>query len=235
MKYVDTKKLENLIWITEPFGHVVIDDFLKDEYLPTFLEELSALKPDSSYYHGSTTFEHTKQAFKNNLGSFIDSVFEELCGDEFISFLETLSGIQGIIRNNRNLSGAGIHKVYHGGFLTMHKDFNHTQDKDHGLIDRRINLLLYMNPDWKDEFNGQLCLYDEHQKTISKKIAPLLNRCVIFNTTDAIHGHPTPLQLPPDRCRQSLALYYYTKNVTGKAVTGNKLAPVQWYKNIQDT
>jgi hypothetical protein len=39
----------------------------------------------------------------------------------------------------------------------------------------------------------------------------MLNRCVIFNTTDfAYHGHPRPLACPPDQSRKSLALYYYT-------------------------
>ncbi|MDQ1403522.1 MAG: hypothetical protein QOG03_1838, partial [Actinomycetota bacterium] len=42
-------------------------------------------------------------------------------------------------------------------------------------------------------------------------ILPLFNRCVIFSTTsDANHGHPDPLQCPPDRTRKSMALYYYS-------------------------
>jgi len=49
---------------------------------------------------------------------------------------------------------------------------------------------------------------------MSKKalsIAPLINRCVIFNTdSDSFHGHPDPLKTPEDVTRKSIALYYYT-------------------------
>ena len=233
MKYVNLNNLKNIKLETHPFEHVVIDNFLKDEDIDKFLEELDKLKPEVSYYNGNPNIENTKKAFKNNLGDFIDSIFKELCSDEFIQIIEKLTGITNIIRNNVELEGAGIHKVYNEGFLTMHKDFNHTYDGQHGLIDRRINLLLYMNPEWKDEFNGHLCLYDENKKQITKKILPILNRCVIFNTIDSIHGHPEPMKLPENTCRQSLALYYYTKNTTGIAVNGKELLPVQWYFDIK--
>lgn len=233
MKYVNLQKFENIQLETEPFDHVVIDNFMKEEYIHKFLEELEKLTPEQSYYNGNPNIENTKKAFKNNLGEFIDSIFKELCSDEFIQIIEKLTGITNIIRNNVELEGAGIHKVYNGGFLTMHKDFNHTYDKDHGLINRRINLLLYMNPEWQDEFKGHLCLYDENKQQIVKKILPILNRCVIFNTIDSIHGHPEPMNLPENTCRQSLALYYYTKNTTGVAVNGKELLPVQWYFDIK--
>lgn len=233
MKFVNLNNITNVKLNSEPFDHVVIDNFLNDEYLKHFLEELDKLKPEHSYYNGHPEIEKTKKAFKNNLSEFINLIFKELCSDKFIEILEKITGINGIIRNNINLEGAGIHKVYNKGFLTMHKDFNNTHDSTHGFIDRRINLLLYMNPIWKDEFNGHLCLYDNDKQIITKKILPILNRCVIFNTTDSIHGHPEPMNLPDGICRQSLALYYYTKNTTGLSVNGKELSPVQWYFNIK--
>ena len=55
-----------------------------------------------------------------------------------------------------------------------------------------------MNPEWKDEYNGHLMLCDKDKKQCVKKILPILNRCVIFNTTNrSIHGHPKPLNVPP--------------------------------------
>lgn len=233
MKYINLENLKNYSWQTEPYGHIVIDNFLNTEHIPIFLNELDKLTPEMSYYRGNVNIENTKKAFKNNLGEFIDSIFRELCSDDFIKIIENITGINNIIRNNVELEGAGIHKVYNNGFLTMHKDFNNTFDTNFGLIDRRINLLLYMNPDWKEEYNGQLCLYDNNEKKITKQIYPILNRCVIFNTTDSIHGHPHPMKLPENICRQSLALYYYTKNTTGKSVTNGELLPVQWYFDIK--
>ena len=52
----------------------------------------------------------------------------------------------------------------------------------------------------------------QNQK-VNYKISPLLNRCVIFNTTKtSLHGHPDPLNVPDNICRESIAVYYYTKN-----------------------
>ena len=43
--------------------------------------------------------------------------------------------------------------------------------------------------------------------------APLWNRAVIFSTTDeSFHGHPDPLTTPQGKFRNSIALYYYTKD-----------------------
>lgn len=48
-------------------------------------------------------------------------------------------------------------------------------------------------------------------KTKVDSIAPLFNRCVIFNTdADSYHGHPDPLNTPIEISRKSIALYYYT-------------------------
>ena len=42
-------------------------------------------------------------------------------------------------------------------------------------------------------------------------VAPLINRCVIFNTDAySYHGHPEPLNTPNEITRKSIALYYYT-------------------------
>src|SRR3546814_13364087 len=44
-----------------------------------------------------------------------------------------------------------------------------------------------------------------------RAVAPVFNRCVVFNTdSDSYHGHPDPLTCPEDRSRRSIALYYYT-------------------------
>jgi hypothetical protein len=104
--------------------------------------------------------------------------------------------------------GGGLHWIENGGYLEIHADFNHLRKYN---LARRINLLLYLNKDWKDEYNGQLELWDRATMTKGKAVAPLFNRAVIFSTVkEALHGHPTPLAAPPGLARRSLALYYYT-------------------------
>jgi hypothetical protein len=237
MKYIrpDPDSLEwNLT--TEPYPHIVVDNFLKDEYVQQVLDEMSDLHIADSYYHGHCTIEKNKYAFNRGFKATLSGIFAELNSDEFIQLLESKTGITDIIRNNLELHGAGIHKVLNEGFLCMHTDFEGYQDAQYGLLDRRINILLYMNPlEWRSEYGGELCLYDKFQQKITKRIQPILNRCVIFITPGNIHGHPKPLCLPQSwDCRQSITTYYYTRNTTGKNLQGEEMKPVQWYTDIQD-
>lgn len=233
MKFIQESILD-LIFESEPFPYTVIDDFIKPEYLPLLLKEMDQLSIHHSYYHGHDSIEKNKFAFKSNFQPTLQQLFQELNSDEFIDLIEKQTGIPNIIRNNLNLNGAGVHKVLNNGFLCMHADFEGYRDDTYGLLDRRLNLLLYMNPDWKEAYHGELCLYDKHAQKITKKILPLLNRCVLFFTPNNIHGHPKPLDIPGHLCRQSITTYYYTKNTTGQNLQGGPIEPVQWYPDIKD-
>jgi len=207
-----------------PFNFAVIDNFFCEEQINKSLEDvrkLDILKADYKFYE--SWWELNKYAFQNNLGENLDNVFKYLTSDEFIDYLEKLTGITGIIRNDLKLKGAGVHRILKDGFLKVHTDFNTYDSDKHGRLDRRINLLLYLNPDWKEEYNGHLLLCDIHKQQVNYKIAPLLNRCVIFNTTKtSLHGHPEPLNVPDNICRESIAVYYYTKNNNNIDFEGDK-------------
>jgi len=233
MKFINEACLD-FQFETDPFQHVVLDNFIKEEYIDKLLGDMDDLTLDKSYYYGSEHIEKHKFAFKSGFNETLQDLFKELNGDEFIDLLEKKTGVSEIVRNNLELSGAGVHKVCNNGFLCMHTDFEGYHDRAHGVLDRRLNLLLYMNKDWKDEYCGDLCLYDKKTNKISKKIAPILNRCVIFFTPGNIHGHPKPLQMPQDKVRQSITTYYYTKNTTGKNLNGGDIQTVQWYHDIQE-
>jgi Rps23 Pro-64 3,4-dihydroxylase Tpa1-like proline 4-hydroxylase len=124
-----------------------------------------------------------------------------------LKFLETLTGIQGVLPDP-HYAGGGLHQIRPGGLLEVHADFSYHK----GLrLDRRINVLIYLNKDWKEEYGGQFELWDREVKQAEKKILPIFNRCAIFSTTSvSFHGHPEPLTCPPDRNRKSIATYYYS-------------------------
>ncbi|RMG84682.1 MAG: 2OG-Fe(II) oxygenase [Bacteroidetes bacterium] len=123
-------------------------------------------------------------------------------------FLQNLTGIKETLIPDPYFEGGGFHQIKPGGFLKVHVDFH--KHKLMGL-DRRINVLVYLNEDWKEEYGGHFELWETDMSKCALKIAPLFNRMAIFSTTDySWHGHPDPLTCPPDRSRKSLALYYYT-------------------------
>lgn len=126
----------------------------------------------------------------------------------FVSFLEKLSGIEGLVPDP-HLNGSGFHSIERGGFLKIHADYNRHPQMG---LDRRLNLLLYLNHKWEENYGGHLELWNKTMSDCIQKILPVFNRMVIFSTSDhSFHGHPDPLACPQDKRRQSLALYYYTK------------------------
>jgi len=216
---------------TNPFPFIIIDNFLNQDTLHSaknYVDNLDINNADYKFY--DPTWEKNKYAFQKNYNDEITSIFTYLVSDEFITYVEKLTGITGIIRNDMKLQGAGIHRILHDGFLQIHTDFNTYNSEEHGCLDRRINLLLYLNPDWKDEYNGHLLLCDRFKYSIDYKIAPLLNRCVIFNTTkNSLHGHPIPLDVPEGITRDSIAVYYYTKNNNGIDFEGDSERPTMFF------
>lgn len=215
MEFVDENKLINSNYESYPFPHTVIDGFLKNEVLGDVLSNINVLedeKADMKFVDPSCQLQYNKYAFSSNYGDCLRKLFVELNGPHFIKHLEVITGIEGLIANDITLQGAGIHRIRPGGYLQMHTDFN-SYHNHYGKLDRRINLLIYMNPEWKEEYNGSLYLCDKQIGACVKKIPPILNRCVIFNTSNkSIHGHPEKLNTPENISRQSIAVYYYTKN-----------------------
>ena len=144
---------------------------------------------------------------RQELGSATLALIDMLNGQEFIRWLEWLTGIAGL-RPDPGLAGGGVHRIGRGGFLKIHTDFNWHR----GLqMHRRVNLLLYLNEGWRGEWGGALELWREDMSACAVEILPLFNRMVIFSTTDrSYHGHPEPLSCPEDITRDSIALYYYS-------------------------
>ena len=74
------------------------------------------------------------------------------------------------------------------------------------------NAFVYLNPHWRDEYNGHLELWDRNMTGCVQRLMPSFGRFVAFSSTDfSYHGHPAPLTPPDGRMRRSVAMYYYTK------------------------
>lgn len=237
MKFINSENLVNVSYETFPYPHTIIENFLQTDKLGEILESINKLKDadaDWKFIERASPYEFNKYAFSHSHGELLKEVFVELNSTEFVSYLEKLTGIEGLITGDITLQGAGIHRIKREGRLQLHTDFN-SYVKDGVKLDRRINLLIYMNPDWKPEYNGDLCICDKATMTCVKKVAPILNRCLIFNTSNkSIHGHPVPLSVPDNINRQSIAVYYYTKNTNGALdFEGDPVHSTVWYPQIK--
>ena len=191
----------------EPFPHIVIDNFLPESLLNNILGEFP--KPEEINWKNFNAATEKKLASTSELqlGEATRLLLYQLNSSTFIHFLETLTGIDGIIPDP-HFVGGGLHQIERGGYLKVHVDFNRHKKL---RLDRRLNLLIYLNKNWKEEYGGHFELWDREMTKCEKKILPIFNRCVIFSTTDfSYHGHPDLLNCPEGWTRKSLALYYYS-------------------------
>ena len=150
---------------------------------------------------------HKRQILPLDCDDFCRRAFDFFNAQPFLEFLEGLSGIDGLVPDPYFVGG-GFHEIGRGGKLGIHADFR-INNKLH--LRRRMNVIIYLNQEWREEYNGSLELWSRDMKHAVQRIAPLWNRCVVFNTdADSWHGHPDPLMTPEGVLRRSLALYYYT-------------------------
>jgi hypothetical protein len=193
-----------------PYPHIGIDDFFDPNLIADLVRDYPGVS-NSAWKRASFDPQHEEEKLSldriDDLPLSIRNVVLALGSPLFLNFLERLTGIAGLIPDPY-LVGGGLHMLPRGGRLSIHADFNMHEKLN---LDRRLNLLLYLNQNWKSEWGGELELWDEDVKTKVKGYLPIANRVVVFSTTDtAFHGHPNPLECPKGTYRKSIALYYYT-------------------------
>ena len=197
-----------------PFRHVVIDRFLDAgfcrrmvEQFPDF-DESAALNED-----GKVGGKATRESVRS-----LGPAYAEL--DDLVqtkAFRELVGRITGIddLQYDPHYFGGGTHENRQGQDLDPHIDFNyHPLSKQH----RRLNLIIYLNDEWDDAWGGSLQLHrDPYREPAQDEIVtvtPLMNRCVMFETSEhSWHGFEC-IDLPEgkqDLSRKSFALYYYTR------------------------
>jgi hypothetical protein len=183
----------NCVKFADPFPHAVFDDFIA----PSTVRAINREWPQRDWLKEDGKFNRkwSREA--------LTPTAEKVAAGIDVAMLEDVTGIRGLFADPERF-GAGLHCIPPGGFLKMHVDF----DRHPNGWRRRVNVLIYLNTEWDESWNGSLQLgLDENAKLIS----PIGGRCVVFETNDrSWHGHPLPLACPENVQRRSLALYYYT-------------------------
>jgi len=201
----------------KPFAHIVFDDFFDAELIDGVLAEFP--RPDAIRWQRFDNANEIKlaSATDTSFGPLTRLFMYHLNSISFVEFLSKVTGIDDLIPDPR-FDGGGLHQIVRGGKLGVHADFNR-----HGTygLDRRLNVLLYLNKDWREEYGGHLQLWNRDVTRCEAKVLPLFNRLMIFSTTDfTYHGHPDPLTCPEGMTRKSLALYYFSNGRPAEEVTG---------------
>ena len=191
-----------------PFPHLSFPDFFN----PLMLEEVLAEFPDLAALDTIRYNNPNEKKFaskgETGMGPKTLAFIHFLNSAPFLEFLQALTSIEETLLGDPYLIGGGLHEIKKGGLLKVHADFN---KHNRTGLDRRLNVLVYLNKEWKEEYGGYFELWDRNMEKAVQKVLPTFNTLALFSTTDySYHGHPDPLNCPEDRSRKSIALYYYT-------------------------
>ncbi len=209
----DLARLQPLFVAAQPFPHIVIENFLEVELCARLLHDFPSFE---KRYALNEMGQVGGKAVRMDMPS-ISPSFAELDAflqtAEFLSAIARLTGIKDLLYDSDYIGG-GTHENVQGQALDAHVDFNVLPKSG---WHRRLNLILYLNPEWHSEWGGCLCLESdpwdaEHADKV--EIVPKFNRCAIFETSEVSwHGFPA-IKLPDTKrgeTRKSIAIYLYTR------------------------
>ena len=219
--------------VAEPFPHVVLDDFFNPDILDAVLAEWPRPDAPNLESHNDGTYVRKKlgSTWRTTFGPHTRALFERLAAADFLEALERATSIWGLVPDPY-LWGGGLHFTQAGGRLAVHADFNkHFKYQ----LDRRLNLLLYLNRGWTEANGGWLELWNREMTACVRRVLPAFNRMVVFSTTDtSYHGQPEEVVGPPGLYRRSIALYYYTNGRPASEVNDQNDHSTLWRARPND-
>ena len=197
----------------KPFRHAVIDGFLAPEICKELLHDFPAFEKRYALNEMGEVGNKAVRMDMPDISERYAQLDRFIQSTEFLQRIEQLTGIPDLLYDPDYIGG-GTHENVQGQDLSPHVDFNVLPKSG---WHRRLNLIIYLNPEWELGWGGNLELeQDPWNGEDPNKITvlPLLNRCVVFETNEiSWHGF-TEIRLPEAKrhlTRKSIAIYLYTK------------------------
>lgn len=196
----------------KPYRHIAVDGFLNESFANSLYENFPGFDKMSRNYQGlnehkseGSGFEHFHPAFQQ--------LRDALNSPEFCKALSTITGIEDLYSVEDAL-GMGVHQGGDGSYLDVHIDFNIHYDQN---IHRRVNVLVFLNKNWKEEYGGKVELWNKDVTKLEQAYMPSFNRCVMFETSEiSYHGY-SKISVPEGESRKSFYSYFYTDLREGAA------------------
>lgn len=206
----DIEDLRNKFLDSKPFNHLVIDNFLPVDIANKIAEEFPSFDEDIWYSYDNPLEIKKATNNWNNFSNVTYSYFMKVLSNEFTSLLESIIGSK--LYPDVGLHGGGLHTHRNGGRLNPHLDYSIHPKLD---LQRKLNLILYINPLWKPEYGGNLGLWESNSDGAPGRLVSdvecVFNRAVLFDTTqNSWHGITKEISSPDEVNRNSLAVYYLT-------------------------
>ena len=234
INFISKREFKEKLLKTEPFPYFCIDNFLVEDFANEVHDSFPAYQEAQKLGKEFIAVNEKRKIQITDSSKFppaIKKLNDLLASEEYLQMWSELIGIPNLIAD-ANLRGGGVHETNSGGHLDVHVDFNYNETTQSF---RRLNILIYFNKDWKEEYGGYLDVWDKEVKTCYGAFAPKFNRACGFLTSEISFHGVTPITCPPDIMRKSFATYYYTKEMPDwwkgeKHSTVFKARPEEWAK-----
>jgi 2OG-Fe(II) oxygenase superfamily len=208
----DAEKLRQEFLANQPFRHVVIEPFLNPESCAQLISEFPPFDQKHAVNEHGEAGRHAVHSDLAGLGKAY-AQFDRLMSDrDFLALVGRITDIPDVLYDPEYVGG-GTHENLDGEELDTHVDFNyHPRTHFH----RRLNLIVFLNPEWEPPWGGCLELVRDPFESCSdsrKEFVPIANRAVIFETTEVSwHGFQR-IRIPEGKgtSRKSIAVYFYSK------------------------
>ena len=198
----------------KPFKHACIEDFFPQAYAEELLREFPPFDPQAAINEFGKVGGKAVKTGLRSIGPAYDKLFSYLSSPPFLDAMSEMLGIPGLLFDPQ-MYGGGTHENLPGQELDPHVDFNYDQARN---VHRRVNLLVYLNPEWEESWGGAIQLHSnprdwEHDQV--KTFNCTFNRCVVFETNEySWHGFRR-IQPPAEKralSRKCISIYLYTKD-----------------------
>jgi len=222
-EHINLDKVNKSAVVQQPFPHFCIDELLDEEFANEIYQAFPSYQEAISQGHEFSAVNEKRKIQITDANKFPAPILELhkiLVSREFISRVENMMGIPNLLPDPE-LTGGGIHETNSGGHLDVHVDFNYIPEKK---LHRRVNILIYFNKDWKEEYGGYLDIWDKNVKTRHGYFVPQFNRACGFATSEISWHGVMPVTCSTNMVRRSFAVYYYTKE-----------APDHWNNTVHST
>jgi len=190
------------------YSKLEVENFLPLDIVQAMAEELEAIPLENCK---NFTRKNSNMYEYNDLDNtpVQDQVVHALHSSTFLTWLQKVTDTVDLIPDPY-LVGAGYSKAFAGDSLNIHTDFNWN---DTIRLHRRLSVIVYLNENWKSQWNGNLHFYDTNRENILSSVVPKAGNMVVWSYDNlAYHGYPEAMTCPKHESRKNLRLFYYVSN-----------------------
>ena len=151
-RYINWMQVKEQFKNSTPFNHVIIDNFFQPHIAEQLATEFPSYNnPGLGFYDNA--IENKKVLNKwDKFPKLTYQAFTYLAREEFVKNMRELIGEQNLWMDV-GLNGGGWHMHGRGGKNNVHLDYNiHPKLREQ----RKLNIIVYMTPNWQPEWEGGL-------------------------------------------------------------------------------